>query len=70
MSLTGTRTRLETLTRELLRNWDDTKTAWKDAKAEEFERRYLLELAARVDRTAVLLDQLDKVLTRVKDDCE
>ena len=47
MNLSATRTRLEALTRELLRAWEETKTDWRDQKAAEFEHAYLEELAAR-----------------------
>jgi len=70
MSINNSRTRLEMLTKELLRQWDDTKAHWRDAKAQEFERLYLQELASRADKATAMIDKLDALLKKVKDDCE
>jgi hypothetical protein len=70
MKLTATRIRLETLTRDLLRNWDETKLAWKDIKAQEFEQHYLVELAERLDKTSTMLEKLDALIAQVRADCE
>ena len=43
---------------------------WKDAKAQEFERLYIQELSARMDKAATALEKLDRILTKVRDDCE
>jgi len=70
MNLSATRTRLEALTRELLRAWEETKTDWRDQKAAEFEHAYLEELAAQIDKTTGVIEKLDHLLAKVKDDCE
>jgi uncharacterized protein YeaO (DUF488 family) len=62
--------RLSGLTKELRAQWLDTKSHWKDAKCEEFERRYMEELLASVDRTVTVIDQLDKLITKIRTDCE
>jgi uncharacterized protein YeaO (DUF488 family) len=62
--------RLSGITKELRAQWQDTKSYWKDAKSEEFERRYMEELLASVDRTVTVIEQLDKLLTKIKTDCE
>ena len=70
MSVSNSRTRLEMLTKELLRQWSDTKTTWRDAKAQDFERLYLQELTSRTDKACAMIDKLDALLKKVKDDCE
>jgi len=50
--------------------WAETKEYWKDAKSREFEQRYMTELFARVDKTAMVIEKLDELLNRVKSDCE
>ena len=70
MAVIANRARLEGLTKELLMHWHDTKASWKDAKAEEFERKYLMELKASVEKTVTVIEQLDKVVSRIKRDCE
>ena len=50
MSLSGNRSRLVAVAKELSLKWDDTKTYWQDDKSREFEQRYLQELfAAHLD---------------------
>ena len=62
--------RLAGLTKELRAQWQDTKSYWKDAKSQEFERRYMEELLASVDRTVTVIEQLDKLVTKIRMDCE
>lgn len=70
MSLSGNRTRLTMITRELSNQWQQTKEHWKDAKSQEFERKYIKELLAGVDRTGPVVEQLDKLVTRIRRECE
>jgi hypothetical protein len=68
--MTATGTRLDALTRELWVNWQQTKTYWNDARAVEFERKYLQELVANVDKTVAVMEELDKLIGKIKKDCE
>jgi len=68
MSASGAR--LEALTKELRQQWFQTKDSWRDAKSQEFERRFLEELFATVDKTVATIEQLDKVMAKVRKDCE
>ena len=70
MSVSGQRTRLMGITKELALRWEETKTHWRDAKSEEFERRYLQELVARMDKTVAVMSKLDELLNKVRNDCE
>jgi hypothetical protein len=70
MSVIGQRTRLMGITKELALRWEETKTHWRDAKSEEFERRYLQELVARMDKTIAVMSKLDELLNKVRNDCE
>ena len=62
--------RLAGITNELRAQWNGTKSYWKDAKSQEFEHRYMEELLASVDRTVTVIDQLDKLVTKIRQDCE
>jgi hypothetical protein len=62
--------RLAGITKELRAQWHDTKSYWKDAKSQEFEHRFMEELLASVDRTVTVIDQLDKLVTKIRQDCE
>ena len=70
MSMSGSKARLVGLTKELSLKWEDTRNYWRDAKAQEFERKYLQELFAGVDKTIGVVEKLDELLKRVQKDCE
>jgi hypothetical protein len=62
--------RLSGITRDLWGQWQQTKAYWRDAKAQEFENRYLAELLSSVDKTVGVIEQLDKLLQKIRKDCE
>lgn len=62
--------RLSGITKDLWNQWQLTKDSWRDAKSVEFERKYLEELLASVDKTVHVIEQLDKVMNKIKKDCE
>jgi thymidylate synthase len=68
MSANGAR--LTGITKELWASWQQTKNEWRDAKSVEFEHVYLEELVASVDRTVTVIDQLEKLVAKIKKDCE
>lgn len=70
MSLAGNRSRLAALTKELVLQWEDTANYWRDARYAEFDRRYIQELRAQVDRTVTVIEKLDELLRKVRHDCE
>jgi hypothetical protein len=70
MSLSGSKNRLVAITNELSNRWDETKNYWRDAKSQEFEQRYMSELFANVDKTVTVMDKLNELLIKVKNDCE
>ncbi len=63
-------TRLEAVTRQLRVQWQQTREYWDDAKRQEFEQKYLQELFASVDKTVDVIAQLDKLITKIRKDCE
>src|SRR5208283_75241 len=70
MSLSGSKNRLMAITKELSTRWDETRNYWRDAKSQEFEHRYMVELLANVDRTITVMDKLNELVTKVRNDCE
>ncbi len=70
MSLNANRTKLAALTRELWSRWDYTRDVWNDAKRVEFQQRYLEELRGAIDNACAAIEALDKVITKVRNDCE
>ena len=68
--MSGSSSRLGALTKELSSQWQQTRDSWRDAKAQEFERKYIGEVVTGVDRAVAVIDQLDKLLTKIRTDCE
>lgn len=68
--MNATSSRLMGLTRELTGKWNQTRDAWQDARADEFDRKYMQELQSSVDKTIIVMEQLDKLLTKIRNDCE
>ncbi len=62
--------RLMGLTKQLRTDWEDTKQYWNDAKSHEFEKRFLEELIASANQATANLDALERVITKVRADCE
>lgn len=70
MSMNAAKARLTSLTKQLLRQWGETRESWRDSKSLEFEARFMSELEANVGRAAATIEQLDKLVTKVRKDCE
>ena len=70
MNLGATKSRLAAVTRELALKWGETKNFWRDAKAAEFEHRYIEELLVRVEKAVAVMEKLDQLLDKVRKDCE
>jgi len=70
MNLSGSRSRLSALSKELHLRWLETKHDWRDSKGQEFEQRFMDDLLARVDKTVTVVEKLDQLLTKVRNDCE
>ena len=70
MNLSGNRSRLGAIAKELSLHWRETKNYWKDAKCQQFERKYMDELLVRMEKTVTVIEKLDEVLTKVRKDCE
>jgi len=70
MSMVSNRTRLATLTKILVNEWHNTKEHWQDKQALKFEKEYIDGLLHSVTNTIESIDKLDKVLTKIKRDCE
>jgi hypothetical protein len=68
--MTGSGNRLAAITKELWGEWQRTKESWRDAKSEEFQRKYMQELLISVDKSVAVIEELDKLITKIKKDCE
>ena len=70
MSAVGSKGRLLGASKELSLKWEETKNHWRDEKSRDFERKYLQELFAGMDKTITVIEKLDELLKKVRSDCE
>jgi hypothetical protein len=61
---------LAAATKELERKWRQTRETWRDAKSMEFEEQFLTELFVSVEKATTIMEELGKVLTKARNDCE
>ena len=62
--------RLIALTNSLRAEWEQTRHHWNDAKSREFEQRFLSELLTGVTQTVTHIESLERVLAKIRQDCE
>jgi hypothetical protein len=70
MTISANGRALAVATKDLLMRWEETKQFWQDEKATEFEQQYLAQLQTAVDRAIPTFEDLDKLVTRVRSECE
>lgn len=70
MNIASSGNRLAAVSKELLNQWRETRDQWLDSKSAEFERRFMEELFAGVDTTGTIVEQLDKLLKKIRNECE
>ena len=70
MSLSGNKSRLTALAKELSLRWRETREHWRDAKSEEFQRRFMQELPPRVSQATTAVEKLEEIFARIRKDCE
>jgi hypothetical protein len=61
---------LAAATKDIWLKWEETKEQWQDSKSQEFQHRYIEELIVAVDRAVPVFDDLDKLVSKVRNDCE
>ena len=70
MSLMVSKAQLATLAKELSRNWEYTRQHWQDRKSAEFEVKHLEPLQTQMVATFEALEKLDRILIKIRSDCE
>ncbi len=70
MSVSTGRSQLAALTKQLDNQWQQTKDYWRDAKSQEFEKKYISELSAIVTAAVNNTEDLAKIIARIRSDCE
>jgi len=70
MSTRASASNLNQSLRELSVSWQHTKAYWRDAKALEFETKYLERLPPQVAVVKNVMEEIDALLRKVRNDCE
>ena len=70
MSTRASASNLSRATQDLVLEWQETKTRWRDVKSREFEERFLEKLADHVSKVRPVMDEIDTLLNKVRKDCE
>jgi hypothetical protein len=70
MSLNATKSRLSTLSKDLVTRWAQTRGSWTDAKSHEFEQHYIDALQSSVNTALTNIDTLERIISRIRSDCE
>jgi hypothetical protein len=68
--MSASQNRLAGLTNNLRAEWEQTRHCWNDAKSREFEQRFLTELISGVNQTINHIESLERVLAKIRADCE
>ncbi len=70
MTVNASATRIAALTRDLEAKWNQTKDLWTDQRSREFEQKYMQELVSSVNTMTACCVELDKIISKVRKDCE
>jgi hypothetical protein len=55
--------------KELAAAWDETRSYWRDLKAQEFAEAYLEPIPHHVARAATVIEEIEALLRKVRSDC-
>jgi len=70
MSVKSSRGSLMKAVRDLNMSWQQTRNFWMDSKAGEFQQKYISPLPDAVNSASSIIEDLDKILTKIRRDCE
>lgn len=70
MSARASAVKLTKCTKQLLQSWQQVSNYWRDQKSAEFEKKYIATLPDDVTAAAKVIEEIDKILTRARRDCE
>jgi len=70
MNISGSAANLVQSLKNLMNEWEMTKSSWHDIKSQEFERNYLEELPQQVASAITVMEELDLLLKKIRSDCE
>lgn len=69
MSARVSASNLSQAAKQLAAEWQQAKSYWQDQKSREFEETYLETLPHAVSRATTVIEELDKLLKRIRSEC-
>lgn len=69
MSLQSGQTKLNAAHKDLLAAWASIRPSWRDAVARHFEDEYIAPLEQKVRKTTTVMQGMQDLLQRAKNDC-
>lgn len=70
MSMNSSKARLAALTKDIAGRWAQTRESWRDAKCREFDEHYMEQLVSSVNVALTNIDTLERVINKIRSDCE
>jgi hypothetical protein len=56
--------------KELMNAWLETRSSWKDANADRFEKKHLVGLEMDLRQAVSAMDVMSQLISAIKRDCE
>jgi hypothetical protein len=69
MALYESRGQLGKMMKDLLVRWHETKMNWDDARAHQFEERFIVPLEKDLRQAISAMDQMGTLISSIKNDC-
>ena len=70
MSLGVSAAALEAASRDLMIHWEQAQATWNDAKSREFAKEWLEELPMMASQATKIMQEIDNLIRKVRNDCE
>jgi Cdc6-like AAA superfamily ATPase len=70
MNTAGSAANLIQAMKILTNEWQETQSSWNDMKSQEFARHYLDPLPGHVASAITVMEEVDKLLKKIRSDCE
>ena len=56
--------------KELMNAWMETRSSWKDANADRFEKKHLVPIEMDLRQAVSAMDVMSQLISAIKRDCE
>jgi hypothetical protein len=70
MNAAGAAANLNQSVKNLNLKWQQTRESWSDLKSQEFERHYLEPMPGHLATAITVIEEIDKLLKKIRSDCE